>query len=154
MRYRYWVSAGASIIVGLIFIFSGIGKLLYQNDFLGILLSNPLLTPTLARVAIYVLPWVESVLGALLIIGISAKLMASLFLVLIVGFIANNSWLIAQGLAYKPCGCFGIFERIFLGKLSTLDSLVFDIGILALVLIVLLCYSGKFFDNRIWFFRK
>jgi len=154
MRYRYWVSAGASIIVGLIFIFSGVGKLLYQTDFLVVLLANPLLTPTLAQVATCVLPWIESVLGALLIMGISAKLMASLSLVLIAGFIADNGWLIAQGLAYKPCGCFGIFERILQSKLSTLDSLVFDIGMLALVLIVLLCYPGKFFDTRIWFLRK
>ena len=154
MRYRYWLSAAASIILGLTFIFSGSGKLLHQADFLDVLLANSFLTPTLASVVAYLLPWIESVLGALLIIGISAKLMASLSSVLIAAFITHSSWLVANGLAYKPCGCFGIFEKILLGKLSTIDSLVFDIGLLALVLIILFCHAGKFFDTHPWFFRK
>ena len=155
MRYRYWISAGAGIIVGLTFIFSGLGKLLNQADFLGILLANSFLTTTtLVHVVAYTLSWIELGLGALLITGISIKLTASLSAVPIAGFIAHNIWMINQGLAYEPCSCFGTFEKIILGNPSTVDSLVIDIVLLALVLIILFCYPGKFFEARPWFFRR
>ena len=95
MRYRYWASAVASIILGLVFIFSGVGKLLHQIDFLNTLLNNSFLTTFLAYVVAYALPWAELILGALLIAGISVKLMASLSAVIVAGFVASNSWLIA-----------------------------------------------------------
>ena len=100
----------------------------------------------------YALPWVEYVIGVLLIIGISAKLVVSLSTVLIAAFIANNSWMIAHGLAYEPCGCFGIFEKVFLGELSTMESLYLDIVMLALVLLIVSYYPGRFLTVRPWFF--
>ena len=154
MRYRYWASAVASIILGLVFIFSGVGKLLHQIDFLNILLNNSFLTTFLAHVVAYALPWAELILGALLIAGISVKLMASLSAVIVAGFVASNSWLIAQGRIYEPCGCFGVFEKLVMGELSTIESLIFDIVMFALLLVILFCYPGKFFETRFWFSRK
>lgn len=99
MRYRYWAAIGASIILGLIFVIAGLGKLLNQADFLTVIRTDTFLTPTLAQVVAYTLPWIEIALGALLILGISAKLAAIFSSVLIAAFIANNCWLIAHGLA-------------------------------------------------------
>ena len=154
MRYRRWIGIGAGIILGLIFIISGLGKLLHQADFLEVVLNDSFVPPALAHMVAYMLPWIEFILGALLIIGISAKLMASFSSVLIAAFIAHNGWLIAQGLADEDCGCFGIFEKVFLGKMSTMEALYFDIGLAGLVLIILFCYPGKFLDIHPWFFRK
>ncbi len=152
MRYRYWGAIGASIILGLIFVIAGLGKLLNQADFLTVIRADTFLTPTLAQVVAYVLPWIEIALGVFLILGISAKLAAIFSSVLIATFIANNSWLIAHGLAYKPCGCFGPFEKVLLGELSTMESLFLDIGMLVLVSIILYC-PGHFLTTRPWFLR-
>ena len=153
MRYRYWIGVGASIILGLIFVAAGLGKLLHRAEAFW-LFSYPLpafLTPTFTKVALIWLPRIELIVGLLLIIGIAAKLMSAFSLVLIAGFIANNSWLLSQGQGYQPCGCFGILERILQGKLSTMGALYLDISMLALVLITLFCYSGNFLTTRPWF---
>jgi len=92
------------------------------------------------------------VLGSLLIIGIATKLMASFSAVLIVAFIANNSWMIYHGLGGEPCGCAGVIEN--LGMMSVIDSLYLDMGMLVLVLIILFCYLDNFLTIRPWFFRK
>jgi len=153
MRNRYWAGIGASIILGLIFIASGLGKLPYQGEFLAIILSGSFLTPLLAHIVGRWLPAIEIVLGLLLIFGIATKFMASLSSVLIAAFIAHNSWVINHGLGHKPCGCLGALERLLLGEFSTTEALYMDIGMLALVLIILLSYPGNFFTIRPWFLR-
>ena len=154
MRWEHRLAIGASVVLGLIFIISGVGKLLNQADFFGTLLSNSFLTRTLAHVVVSVLPWIESVLGTLLIIGILAKLMSGFTLVLIAAFITNHSWLIAHGRAYDPCGCFGIFKHMIVGELSTMGSLSIDAGMVGLVFVILFCYPGDWLTVRPWFFRK
>ena len=154
MRNRYWVGIGASIVLGLIFIVSGLGKLPYQGEFLATILPRSFLTPLLAHLVSRWLPAIEVALGSLLIIGIAAKIMTSFSALLIVGFIAHNSWGIYQGLGYEPCGCLGILDRFLQGKFSTINALYMDIGMLALVLIILLCYPGKFFAIHPWFLRR
>ena len=156
MRYRHWAGIGSGIILGLIFVISGLGKLLSQAESFKTIF-NPFpdfLAPVFAEAVFSWLPYIELIVGLLLIIGILAKLMAVFSLVLIAGFITNNSWLLSRGLGYEPCsGCFGIMERIIQVELSTVGALYMDIGMLALALIILLCYPGKFFTLRPWFLR-
>jgi len=135
MRNRYWAGIGASIILGLILIVSGLGKLPNQAEFLATILSKSFLPPLLAHLVSRWLPAIEVALGSLLII-------------------AHNSWVIYQGLGYEPCGCLGILDRFLQGKFSTINALYMDIGMLALVLIILLCYPGKFFAIHPWFLRR
>ena len=92
------------------------------------------------------LPYVELLIGLLLIIGIMPKLMALLSAVLIAGFITNNAWLLSRGLGYEPCTCFGILDRIMQVELSTAASLYLDIAMLALILIVILYHKSSFFN--------
>ena len=65
-----------------------------------------------------------------------------------------NSWVISQGLGYEPCACFGVLERLLLGKISTIEALYMDIGMLVLVSIILLCYPGNFLTIRPWFLKE
>ena len=155
MRYRYWLGIGSGIILGLIFVVSGLGKLLSQAEsFKAIFNPFPdFLAPVFAEAVFSWLPYVELIIGLLLIVGIAAKLMAIFSSVLIVGFITNNSWLISRGLGYEPCDCFGVMERIIQVELSTTGALYLDIGMLASVLIILFCYQGRFFTLRPWFLR-
>jgi len=113
----------------------------------------PTVTPVLAAITAHVVPWLELLLGICLVIGICVRFAASLTYALILAFIYYNSWMLMNGLGYEPCGCFGIFEKIFLGELSTLDSMYIDIGLLVLALTVFFSYPGKFFNLRLWFMK-
>jgi len=154
MRHRFWVGVGASIVLGLIFVAAGVGKLLHQVEAFSIPFYFPdFLTPALAKAIHIWLPRIELIVGLLLIIGIAAKFTSVFSLVLIAGFIASNSWLLSQGLGNEPCGCFGMAERIAQVKLLVIDSLYFDIGMLGLALLTLIYYPSKFFTLRPWFLR-
>ena len=152
MRCKHWLAIGACILLGLIFFTFGLGKLPNHGEFLALTLSKSFLTLSQAIIVARWLPWIEVVLGSLLIIGIAAKFVASLSTALIVAFIANNSWMISLGLGDEPCGCPPQIEN--LGTMSVIDSLYLDMGMLVLVLIILFCYRGNFLTTRPWFFRK
>ncbi len=157
MRYKHWLGLGASITLGMIFLVSGIGKLLLQEGklfetyFPGFL---DFLTLDQTRLLFYGLPYVEIAIGALLIVGFATKLIAALTALLIAAFIASNVWFITHGMGFEPCGCLGIFDRLFQSKLSTQQSLYIDIAMLALILITLLCYQRSFTSIRPWFLKK
>jgi len=156
MRYRYWIGIGASIILGLIFFISGLGKLLQQTETFRIFYTSPisLLPPALANSISIWLPSIELLVGLLLASGILARLTASFSSALIAAFIFNNIWLLAHGLGQESCGCFGIWETIFLGELSTTGALYLDIIMLALAFITIFCYPGNFLTVRPWFMGK
>jgi len=151
IRGKHWLAIGASILLGLIFVTAGLGKLPYHGEFLALIFSKSFLTMSQALVVARLIPWVELVLGLMLITGIATKLMASLSAVLIIAFIVNNSWMISLGLGGEPCGCFGNVEHLALAQLSNIEALYLDIGMLALTVIILFCYPGNFLTIRPWF---
>ena len=138
----------AGIILGIIFVAAGFGKLLTEVEgFTTIFNPFPGFLASAFADAIFIwLPYLEIVIGLLLILGILPKLMAVLSAVLIAGFITNKVWLLSQGLGYEPCTCFGIIDRILGVELSTSDSLYLDIIMLALVLIVVFWHKSNFFN--------
>ena len=156
LRYKCWAGVWASIILGLFFIVAGLGKLLSNAESFNTIF-NPLpafLAPGFTWVIFVWLPYIELVVGLLLICGIAAKLMAILSSVLIAGFITNNTWMVSRGLGYEPCGCLGIMERILHIELSSVGSLYLDIAMLALVLIILSCYQSNFLNLYPWFLGR
>lgn len=151
MRYKYWIGVGASIVLGLIFVTAGVGKMLHQPEAFRIFLPPfpDLLSPIFVAKTVFIwLPRLELIIGLLLIFGIVAKLVATLSSVLIAGFIAENSLLLIQGQERCP-SCFG--PQVIL---RTSEALFIDIVMLALVSIILLCYQGSFFNVRPWFLRR
>ena len=153
MRYRYWICLGASIALALVFLTSGVGKLLGQSAFL-LSLSSAYISPEFSAFIANVLPWVELILGISLIIGIAPQLVGGISTVLVAAFIFHNSWMISQGWGYQPCGCLGVFDKLFEGKLSTFSSLYIDIGLLVLALAIYFAYPGKLLEIRPWFLRR
>ena len=161
MLNKHWLAIGASTLLGLVFVAAGLGKLLQPTEAFKIFFTSypaylvDFLTPAFFKAIFTWLPRIELIVGLLLITGIAAKLMAAFSSVLIAAFIANNSWLLSQGLGYEPCsGCFGMLERITQSRLSTVGALYVDIGMLVFVLIILFCYPGNFLTTRPWFFGK
>ncbi len=157
MRYRHCDGIGAGIILGLIFVAGGMGKILEPIESLTVLTSTSFLPQELAVLIAQWLPWVELLLGLFLILGISAKFTSSVSFILVIGFIFQNAWLISHGLATDDCGCLGRFGNMLEIErqitLSSQNALYMDIGMLALILIILFCYPGKFFTLRPWFLR-
>jgi len=156
MRYKHWLGLGASIILGMIFLVSGTGKLflqaeLFETNFPGFL---DFLSLDQTRLLFYGLPYAEIVIGALLIVGFATKIVAAFSGLLIAGFVASNVWFITHGMGFEPCGCLGIFNRLFQSQLSTQQSLFLDIAMLALILIIFLCYQRSFISIRPWFLKR
>ena len=156
MRYKYWLGLGASLVLGIIFLISGIGKMLaqaelFETSFPGFL---DFLTLDQVRLLFYGLPYVEIVIGLFLIVGFATKFVAAFSLLLTAAFAASNAWFITHGMGFKPCGCLGIFGRLFQNQLSTQQSLYLDIAMFALALIILLCYKRSFADIYPWFMKK
>jgi uncharacterized membrane protein YphA (DoxX/SURF4 family) len=156
LGYRNWVGVGAGIILGLIFIAAGLGKLLEPAGTLGVFSNLPAAfsTPALAEVFSFWLPIIELMVGLLLVTSVAARPVAAFSLVLIAGFIAINSWLLSQGLGGEPCGCFGIAETMAQLRLVVMNSLYFDIGMLGLGLLILIYYPGRFLTLRPWFLAR
>jgi uncharacterized membrane protein YphA (DoxX/SURF4 family) len=152
MRYRYWIAFGASILLALVFITSGVGKLMGQSAFL-LQISTYIISPGAAAMLVNVLPWLELVLGLCLLVGVFPQIAAGISAMLVAAFIMHNSFLISRGLGYEPCGCLGVMERIFGGNMSTITSLYVDIGLAVLALAVYFCYPGRLLNARPWFMR-
>jgi len=156
MGYKHWLGLGASLILGLIFLISGVGKLLahaelFESFYLGFL---DFLTLDQVRLLFHGLPYVELVIGTLLILGVATKPAAAFSLLLISAFIASNAWFVTHGMGFEPCGCLGIFDRLFQSQLSAQQSLYLDVAMLTLVLITLLCYKRSFTNLYPWFIKK
>ena len=154
--YQPWVGIGAGILLGLIFIVAGLGKLLEQTGTLEIFsnLPAPFSTPALVGAVSFWLPIIELVVGLLLVTSVAAKPTAAFSLVLIAGFIATNSWLLSHGLGEEPCGCFGIAETMAQFRFVVINSLYFDVGMLGLGVLILIYYPGKFSTFRPWFLAR
>ena len=161
-RTRLIISLVASILMGLTFLVSGSGKVIgfgelpgQTMDFLDSIIPAVLLTPSVAYfigyiLIPYIIPWMELALGIFLVLSIWPRFVAILCLLLTMAFMANNSWLIAQGMENFPsCACFGIWEEMF-GTLTPLQSLGYDIVLFLLALTVIFVRPGGFFSLPQW----
>jgi uncharacterized membrane protein YphA (DoxX/SURF4 family) len=148
-----WIATGAGIILGLVFLAAGLGKMLNPGS--SILFVFPEFLPAGLDEFIFLwLPRIEVVLGLLLLVGVAARLVATLVLTLTAGMVANNSILLVQGLGEEPCGCFGQAERLTQLNLSVTGALYIDAAMLALGFMVLLFYGGTYFNINPWFSRR
>lgn len=152
-------SLAASLLIGVVFLASGSGKLLAPHeapgqviDFISAVAPQFLLTPWVLHflyniLVPYVLPSAELVLGIMLLIGAAPRLAATLTIPLALAFASTNIWAIMRG-NYPTCAsCFGIWENIF-GHLTPVQSLIIDITLLLLALAVILLHPGAFLSSR------
>jgi len=154
MSRRNWLAVGAGIILGLIFLIAGLGKLLNQMQSFVIFVFPEFLPTALDRFIFRWLPSVEILIGLLLLAGIAARLVASLALALTASLVLNNSILLIQGFGDQPCGCFGMAEGWVQYRLSVAGALYIDIIMLILGAVVVLYYQGRFVNIYPWFLRR
>jgi len=150
MRYRYWIAFVASILLALVLLTAGVGKLMGQSAFL-LTVSTYIISPDAAAWVANWLPWVELVLGVCLLVGIFPQIAGGISALLVAAFIMHNGWMISNGFGHEPCGCLGLMDRLFTGELSTMGSLYVDIVLVILALAVYFSYPGKLLNTRPWF---
>ena len=159
---RAKISLAAGILIGIVLIASGSGKIFgfgevpgQTIEFIGLIIPDALLTAGTVYFIYdilmpYIIPWAELSIGLLLIIGFMPKFMSVFCILLSLVFMGNNAWAISQGLAkYPTCECFGIWEEIF-GGLTPVQSLGIDIGLFILALIIIFIHPGGFWSSRKW----
>ncbi|HMB01213.1 MAG TPA: MauE/DoxX family redox-associated membrane protein [Spirochaetota bacterium] len=124
-RYFFWA---ARLILGLLFIYAGIIKIINPVDFITDVGNYKILHPSLVNMTAFVLPPLEVLCGLLLLIGKLIKEAALLIAVMMLFFITGFILAKARGLNIS-CGCFGRSTSI----INILDF-IRDIGLLLLAL--------------------
>jgi uncharacterized membrane protein YphA (DoxX/SURF4 family) len=161
-RQRILLIYAPCILLGLMLLVAGIGKLPGLSDILGKFpgqtefisdLLGPLWTSTTAFFIDNILPWIEVVLGIALLLGIFPRIAAILSLPLTAGFMSSNIWAISHGEAFGHCGCFGIFEDLF-GNITPLQALGMDIALLFFALLIILFNPSGFLKFQWWFTKR
>jgi uncharacterized membrane protein YphA (DoxX/SURF4 family) len=161
---RSVISIIACVLIGVVLLFAGTGKLAGlgqvpgQTEFLDKFIPDFMLTPEFAQfVGMIFIPWIlpiaEIFLGIGLIAGIWPRFLAILLVPLILGFMANNSYMIASGIdKYPTCECFGIWEEWF-GGFTPIQSIYIDMSLFILALIIIIVHPGNFFSHQFWINR-
>jgi uncharacterized membrane protein YphA (DoxX/SURF4 family) len=145
-RNRY-LSFVFRIGLGVVFIVSGAGKLSEVAAFVDQVEEANILPHALARVYGTALPYVEIVIGALLILGLLSRFAAGIGGLAALSFIVGNSTMLCRGL-YGECGCFGSIASL---QFSTREALIIDC-VLLIMAIQILIHKGEFLslDSRIF----
>jgi len=97
------------LTLGGIFVVSGINKIFSETDFTSIVISYNLLPNALAQLYGFALPWIELILGSLLILHVASRLASIISMSLILSFIVANLYAMSSGsqIGSSACGCFG-----------------------------------------------
>jgi len=145
-RNRY-LSFVLRLAVGVTFVVSGAGKLPEGGAFVVQVEGFDLLPQALARFYGTALPWVELVVGALLLLGLLSRFAAGIGLLTALSFVIANSVILYRGLNLE-CGCFGD-----LAVLHTRDALIIDV-VLMLMAFQVLVHRGEFLSLDALIFRR
>ena len=121
------------VLLGLIFIYSSVGKLFNPADFAKAILRYDFLPIYFINLLAIVLPWLEFVVGLLLIAGIYKKASSLLAGASLVMFLIALISAVARGLDIS-CGCFSLEESSSKGDI--IYRIVQDFFMLAAVFIV------------------
>lgn len=143
--YRYWIGILGGIFLGMIFVVAGVGKLLAHSSSYEPFIHPARMTQPLIDTVSLGLPYVEIIIGLLLICGVATRFCASISALIITGFIASNLYLLSIGVGICG-GCFGVA-----GGLSVYAALALD-GIMAgLVAVIFACHKGSYLNISPWF---
>lgn len=98
----------ARFVLALIFLASGIGKLMQpREDFIALVQSFHVIADPIAVVYGTLLPWVEVVTGALLLLGLYMRTAATIAGLMLFSFVIAISVVFIRDGSLANCGCFG-----------------------------------------------
>ena len=120
------------LLLGGILIAAGIGKIANLSEFAGLVASYGILPWSLSLVYGYLVPWIEILVGCLLILGLFTRPAAGISLLLAFSFLAANIFSFFHKVE-DTCGCFGQVM-----PLAHSQSLFLDLLMIALAVPILL----------------
>ena len=121
------------IILGSVFLFSGLGKLLapYQN-FLYVIQAYQILPSWAESLAAQVFPWIELIVGVFVFLGLWTAWALRGALILFGFFVVLLGQALLRGLPLESCGCFGEWIHLKPQTVIIMDSLSLLLTILLL----------------------
>ncbi len=135
MSGNKWVLLGCRLVVGGLFIWAGVLKIIDPLGFAQSIENYRFFPRGLVFIIAIVLPWVEVLSGVFLIVHLFRRSSALIISVLLIGFIGLVVIAMLRGID-TTCGCFGSLSRK-----ADLSLILMDTGMLFLALNV-------FFANR------
>jgi uncharacterized membrane protein YphA (DoxX/SURF4 family) len=133
------------LILGGIFIFTGIAKINHISSLVGEIKQYQILPAVLASAYGHVLPYLEILVGVILVLGIILRISASIAGLMLISFAAAKIVAMIRGLNINVCHCFGPAVPL----LST-QSLAIDI-IMLLLAIQIILFRKELFSIPSWF---
>jgi len=118
-----WVLFGCRLVVAGLFIWAGVLKIIDPLGFARSIQNYRLFPRELAFIIAIILPWVEVLSGAFLIIGIFRRSSALLISLMLIGFIGLVAIAMLRGID-TDCGCFGSLSRKADLKLILMDGVM------------------------------
>ena len=134
----YWV---VSMGLGAVFIYASLDKIAHPLDFARIVYRYRLAGPSAtlgvvpANAFALILPWLEAVIGVLLVTGFWRREAAAITAALLVMFLVAVGYVLWQGIDVEHCGCFTVGGE---GRSAGWTLIASDLGLLAAALYVLL----------------
>jgi uncharacterized membrane protein YphA (DoxX/SURF4 family) len=115
------------VIIGALFIYSAITKIIDTEYFVKSLYNYRLLPEEWLNFFALFIPWLELIIGGLLVLGIFVRESALLGSIMMVLFIAAISIAVVRGLDIE-CGCFGTRDGSRVGVLRIIEDLFILLG--------------------------
>jgi cobalt-zinc-cadmium efflux system protein len=131
-------SLAARILLGAIFLYASYDKILHPEAFSAIIFNYKILPPQMVNLAAIILPWLEAVCGAALVLGVNARGAAALTALLTTVFMAALGFNLMRGIDVQ-CGCFSAAPA----EANTAFDLARDAVIFLLALYVLASQRDK-----------
>jgi len=147
-RNRY-ISFVFRVGLGVVFIVSGSGKLSEGAAFVDQVEEANVLPHALASAYGTALPYVEIIIGVLLILGLLTRFAAAIGGLSALSFIIGNGTRLHRGL-HGECGCFGSIASL---QFSTGEALIIDC-VLLIAAIQILLHKGEFLSLDSVIFRR
>ena len=127
------------IIVGLMFIVVGVGKIANPEEFAKEIANYQILPYLFVNITAIIVPWIELFAGILLLLGVQTKSSSIVIAVMTVVFTIAVIIAIAKGLNIE-CGCYSNIASQQVGLPKVLEN----IGLLILTFIIILSDNKKF----------
>ena len=133
MRGREWTGLGGRLLLGGVFIVSGVLKLPDPAASVRAVRAYQLLPEAVVPAVGYGLPVLEVAIGLMLVLGVHVRVAAVVSAVLLVMFVTGVGSAWARGLTID-CGCFGGGGQVAAGETRYGTEVARDVGLLAVAL--------------------
>ncbi|MBN1782979.1 DoxX family membrane protein [bacterium] len=139
-RISYWLILFLRFGFGVLLIYASVDKILHPVDFAGMVANYRVIGEDLSNWAAVFVPYLEVIVGLLLIFGVWTNAAAVINSLLMAAFLGLVTQAYIRGLDIS-CGCFSVEEGHVIDPLKVLTNLFY--AVMSLVLVYLVFKSSK-----------